>query len=134
MTTKLNSSQSQNIEINSRIKEEILIKSLIDEIYKAEEKISQINNSKDNIQNGINLNNQKLFELKALQNNLQQKILLINNNFQSELSSNKSQILNQKKILNGLDTSIKEYENKLSTFNTINFKSPLLTKYALENT
>ena len=133
MTTKLNSSQSQNIEINSRIKEEILIKSLIDEIYKAEEKISQINNSKDNIQNGINLNNQKLFELKALQNNLQQKILLINNNFQSELSSNKSQILNQKKILNGLDTSIKEYENKLSTFNTINFKSPLLTKYALEN-
>ena len=133
MTTKSNSFQSTDNILNSTINEEILIKSLIDEIYKAEEKISQINNSKNNNQNGINLNHQKLFELKAHQNNLQQKLILINENYQSELSTNKSQILSQTKILNDLDNSIKEMQIKLSSFNTINFKSPLLSKYAIEN-
>jgi hypothetical protein len=133
MITKSNSFQSTDNILNSTINEEILIKSLIDEIYKAEEKISQINNSKNISQNGINLNHQKLFELKAHQNNLQQKLKLINENYQSELSTNKSQILSQTKILNNLDNSIKEMQIKLSSFNTMNFKSPLLSKYAIEN-
>ena len=133
MTTKSNSFQSNDNILNSTINEEILIKSLIDEIYKAEEKISQINNSKNISQNGINLNHQKLFELKAHQNNLQQKLILLNENYQSEVSKNKSQILSQTKILNDLDDSIKEMQIKLSSFNTMNFNSPLLSKYAIEN-
>ena len=133
MITKSNSFQSTDNILNSTINEEILIKSLIDEIYKVEEKISQINNSKNISQNGINLNHQKLFELKAHQNNLQQKLILLNENYQSELSTNKNQILSQTKKLNDLDNSIKEMQIKLSSFNTINFKSPLLSKYAIEN-
>ena len=117
----------------STIQEEMLIKSLIDEIYNAEENISLIKNSKDNSQNGLNLSNNKLFELKALQNNLEKKLIILNNNYQSEISSNKNQLLSKKNLLNDLDNSINEYENKLSSFNVINFKSPLLTKYALEN-
>ena len=133
MITKSNSFQSTDNILNSTINEEILIKSLIDEIYKAEEKISQINNSKNISQNGINLNHQKLFELKAHQNNLQQKLILLNEKFQSEISTNKSHILSQTKILNDLDNSIKEMQIKLSGFNTMNFKSPILSKYAIEN-
>ena len=133
MKAKINLSQSNDIIINSPIQEEILIKSLIDDIYKAEEKISQINNSKENSQNGININNQKLFELKSHQNNLEQKLISLNNNFQKEMNSSKSQILSQKNILNDLNISVKEYQNKLLSFNTIDFKSPLLSKYILEN-
>ena len=133
MTTKIISSQPQDILKNSTIKEEILIKSLVDEIFNAEEKISQINNSKDISQNGQNVNNQKLFELKSLQNNLQQKLTLLNNNYTSELSSKKNEILSKKQLLNDLDISIKENQLKLSSFNTINFKSPLLANYVLDN-
>ena len=133
MITKSNSFQSTDNILNSSINEEILIKSLIHEIYKDEEKISQINNSKNISQNGINLNHQKLFELKAHQNNLQQKLILLNENYQSEVSKNKSQILSQTKILNDLDDSIKEMQIKLSSFNTMNFNSSLLSKYAIEN-
>ena len=128
MTTK-----SDLLTSNSTIQEEILIKSLIDEIYNAEENISRIKNSKENSQNGLNISNHKLFELKALQNNLEKKLVLLNNNYQSEISSNKNQILAKKNMLNELDISMKEYQNKLSSFNVINFKSPLLTKYVLEN-
>ena len=133
MTTKSDLFQSNNNTPTSTIQEEMLIKSLIDEIYNAEENISRIKNSKDNSQNGLNLSNNKLFELKSLQNNLEKKLVLLNNNYQSEILSNKNQIISKKNLLNDLDNSIKEYENKLSSFNAINFKSPLLTKYALEN-
>ena len=133
MTNKINSSQSQDLLQNSLLKEEILIKSLVDEIFNAEEKISQINNTKDISQNGQNLNNQKIFELKSLQNNLQQKLIILNNNYQSELSTKNIQIISQQKILNDLDSSIKENQNKLLSINTINFKSPLLAKYVLDN-
>ena len=98
MTTKIISSQSQDILKNSTIKEEILIKSLVDEILNAEEKISQINNTKDISQNGQSVNNQKLFELKSLQDNLQQKLTLLNNNYTSELSSKKKRNIIKKKI------------------------------------
>ena len=130
---KASLSQTKDININSPIQEEILIKSLIDDIYKAEEKISQINNSKDNSQNGININNQKLFELKALQKNLEQKLILLNNNNQKEINSFKNRILSQKNTLNELEASVKEYQNKLLSFNTNDIKSPLLSKYILEN-
>ena len=133
MINKLNSSKSQDILQNSTLKEEILIKSLIDEIFNAEEKISQINNMKDFSQNGQNLNNKKLFELKSLQNDLQQKLIILNNNYQTELSSKNNQIISQQKLLNDLDSSIKENQTKLLSFNTINFKSPLLSKYVLDN-
>ena len=132
MTTKLKLSNTKDILIDSTIPE-ILIKSLVEEIYDAEEKISQINNSKENSPNGLTVNNQKLFELKSLQNNLEHKLFSLNNNYQSEISLNKNQILSQKNIINDLDISIKEYQNKLLKFNTIDFKSPLLSKYALEN-
>ena len=133
MKTQLKLSQSKDIIINPMIQEELLIKSLVEEIYNAEEKISQINNSKENVQNGLTLNNQKIFELKSLQNNLERKLFALNNNYESEISSYKNQILSQKNLLNDLDSSIKEYQNKLSKINTIDFKSPLLSKYALEN-
>ena len=42
-------------------------------------------------------------------------------------------IISQQKILNDLDSSIKENQNKLLSINTINFKSPLLAKYVLDN-
>ena len=133
MKSKLNLSQSKDLILNPVIQEEILIKNLVDEIYNAEKKISEINNPKENSQNGLNLNNQKLLELKALQKNLEKNLILLNNNFQSEISSNESKILSQKSLLNDLDISINEHQNKILNFNAIDFKSPLLTKYALEN-
>ena len=48
MNTNLLLSQQNNILQNSLTKEEILIKSLIEEIYDAEQKISEINNDKNN--------------------------------------------------------------------------------------
>ena len=127
MNTKTDSFKSNDNTQNSTIQEEILIKSLIDEIYNAEENISRIKTSNDNSQNGLNLSNHKLFELKSLQNKLEKKLVILNNNYQSDISSNKNQICSKNKLLNELDNSIKEYQNKLTSFNIINFKSLIIS-------
>ena len=125
--------KSKNQICDSKIKEENLIKSLIDEIYKAEEKISKINNEKENLPNGLNTKNQKLQELKELENKLEQKLIVIKNNYQLDIISNKNKLLSQQNSLNDINISIKEYQNKLSNFNIDNFTFPLISKYALEN-
>ena len=125
--------KSNNQICDSKIKEENLIKSLIDEIYKAEEKISKINNEKENLPNGLNTKNQKLQELKELENKLEQKLIVIKNNYQLDIISNKNKLLSQQNSLNDINISIKEYQNKLSNFNIDNFTFPLISKYALEN-
>ena len=131
MTSKSNSLKISNLNIDSSIKEEEnLIKSLIEEIYKAEEKISEINYAEENLPNGLNIKNQKLYELKALKNNLEQKLILLKNNYQRDIISNKNKILLQQNALKDIDISIKEYQSKLSNFNIENFTSPLLV---LEN-
>ena len=124
---------SNNQICDSKIKEENLIKSLINEIYKAEEKISKINNEKENLPNGLNTKNQKLQELKELENKLEQKLIVIKNNYQLDIISNKNKLLSQQNSLNDINISIKEYQNKLSNFNIDNFTFPLISKYALEN-
>ena len=125
--------KSKNQICDSKIKEENLIKSLIDEIYKAEEKISKINNEKENLPNGLNTKNQKLQELKELENKLEQKLIVIKKNYQLDIISNKNKLLSQQNSLNDINISIKEYQNKLSNFNIDNFTFPLISKYALEN-
>ena len=112
--------------INSSTKEEILIKSLIEEIYDVERKISEINNNKNNIQNSLYQNNQKIIELKDLQNNFNQRINSLNKNFQEEFELKKEEIISQKKQINDLDITLNKYQKEIEAFNINEFKSSLL--------
>ena len=98
MNTNLLLSQQKNILQNSLTKEEILIKSLIEEIYEAEQKISEINNNKNtNIQNGFYINSQKILELKDLKQRFNDRINSLNDKFQSEFNSKNEEIFSFKK-------------------------------------
>ena len=127
----MNTFKTKNISINFSTKEEILIKSLIEEIYDTEKKISEINNKENLSQNGLYQNNQKLIELSNLKENLNQKIILLNRNFQREFDSKKKDISLQNKQINDLNITLEEYKKKIESFNKNDFKSPLL-KYKFE--
>ena len=127
----MNTFKTKNISINFSTKEEILIKSLIEEIYDTEKKISEINNKENFSQNGLYQNNQKLKELTNLKENLNQKIILLNRNFQREFESKKKDISLQNKQINDLNITLEEYKKKIESFNKNDFKSPLL-KYKFE--
>ena len=132
MYSSLIISKQKNILNNSLTKEEILIKSLIDEIYDAEQKISEINDTqKNNIENGIYYNNQKILELKEIQDILIKKINSLNDKFQEEFALKKEEILIQKNKLNDLDITLNEYQNKIEELNINEFKTPLI-KYTIE--
>ena len=132
MNTNLLLSQQKNILQNSLTKEEILIKSLIEEIYDAEQKISEINNDKNNnIQNEFYLNSKKILELKDLQERFISRINSLNNKFQTEFNLKNEEILLQKKKINDLDILLNEYKQKIESLNINEFKIPLL-KYTVE--
>ena len=132
MNTNLLLSQQKNILQNSLTKEEILIKSLIEEIYDAEQKISEINNDKNNnIQNEFYLNSKKILELKDLQERFISRINSLNNKFQTEFNLKNEEILLQKKKINDLDILLNEYKQKIESLNINEFKLPLL-KYTVE--
>ena len=132
MNTNLLLSQQKNILQNSLTKEEILIKSLIEEIYEAEQKISEINNDKNNnIQNEFYLNSKKILELKDLQERFISRINSLNNKFQTEFNLKNEEILLQKKKINDLDILLNEYKQKIESLNINEFKLPLL-KYTVE--
>ena len=132
MNTNLLFTQQKNILQNSLTKEEILIKSLIEEIYDAEQKISEINNDKNNsIQNEFYLNSQKIIELKDLQERFINRINSINNKFQTEFNLKNDEIFSQKKKINDLDIILNEHKEKIENLNINEFKMPLL-KYTIE--
>ena len=116
--------------------EEKQIKSLIEFINQYELKISEINNQIANHKsNGgsLTLNNNRINELKSLQNNLKSNIINLNKNFFIQKSKTESEISKNKKLKTDLESSIIEYKDKLKTMNTLNFNSFLLTKYIISN-
>ena len=132
MNTNLLLSQQKNILQNSLTKEEILIKSLIEEIYEAEQKISEINNNKNNnIQNGFYINSQKILELKDLKQRFNDRINSLNDKFQSEFNSKNEEIFSFKKKLNDLDLALNDHKEKIDKINLNEVKLPLV-KYILE--
>ena len=132
MNTNLLLSQQKNILQNSLTKEEILIKSLIEEIYEAEQKISEINNNKNtNIQNGFYINSQKILELKDLKQRFNDRINSLSDKFQSEFNSKNEEILLFKKKLNDLDLALNDHKEKIDKINLNEVKLPLV-KYILE--
>ena len=132
MNTNLLLSQQKNILQNSLTKEEILIKSLIEEIYDAEQKISEINNNKNNnIQNGFYINSQKILELKDLKQRFNDRINSLSDKFQSEFNSKNEEIFSFKKKLNDLDLALNDHKEKIDKINLNEVKLPLV-KYILE--
>ena len=132
MNTNLLLSQQKNILQNSLTKEEILIKSLIEEIYDAEQKISEINNNKNNnIQNGFYINSQKILELKDLKQRFNDRINSLCDKFQSEFNSKNEEILLFKKKLNDLDLALNDHKEKIDKINLNEVKLPLV-KYIFE--
>ena len=132
MNTNLLLSQQKNILQNSLTKEEILIKSLIEEIYEAEQKISEINNNKNNnIQNGFYINSQKILELKDLKQRFNDRINSLNDKFQSEFNSKNEEIFSFKKKLNDLDLALNDHKEKIDKINLNEVKLPLV-KYIFE--
>ena len=117
MNSNIYMSNQNNILMKSMTKEEILIKSLIEEIQDAEKKISEINNNENNIQNGFYNNNIKINELQDFQKNLNKKIISLNNEFQIEYALKQEEISKQKNEINELDLKLIEYQNKISNLN-----------------
>ena len=131
MNSNIYMSNQNNILMKSMTKEEILIKSLIEEIQDAEKKISEINNNENNIQNGFYNNNIKINELQDFQKNLNKKIISLNNEFQIEYALKQEEISKQKNEINELDLKLIEYQNKISKINLSDINFPLF-KYLNE--
>ena len=131
MNSNLYMPKENNILMKSMTKEEILIKSLIEEIQEAEKKISEINNNENNIQNGFYNNNIKINELQDFQKNLNKKIISLNNEFQIEYALKQEEISKQKNEINELDLKLIEYQNKISKINLNDINFPLF-KYLNE--
>ena len=131
MNSNIYMSNQNNILMKSMTKEEILIKSLIEEIQDAEKKISEINNNENNIQNGFYNNNIKINELQDFQKNLNKKIISLNNEFQIEYALKQEEISKQKNEINELDLKLIEYQNKISKINLNDINFPLF-KYLNE--
>ena len=131
MNSNLYMPKENNILMKSMTKEEILIKSLIEEIQDAEKKISEINNNENNIQNGFYNNNIKINELQDFQKNLNKKIISLNNEFQIEYALKQEEISKQKNEINELDLKLIEYQNKISKINLSDINFPLF-KYLNE--
>ena len=118
--------------INCPSNEEILIHSLVDDIYKAESKINEINQN----QNEYNENNPQQKEIKKLEGKkekLQKSLTDISSSLLIYLSNNDTQIKVKQTTINDLNVQINQLKNKLSKFNPINFQSLILSKYILSN-
>ena len=124
---------TQDKNINSTNEEELLIKSLIEDIYNAEKKISEINSNENGISEGIfNLNNKKLSELKLTEDIFNKKINDLNNEYQTVFVNKKNDILIQKNKINNLDIILNEYKNKIRKINISDISVPVI-KYHIEN-
>ena len=124
---------TQDKNINSTNEEELLIKSLIEDIYNAEKKISEINSNENGISEGIfNLNNKKLSELKLTEDIFNKKINDLNNEYQTVFVNKKNEILIQKNKINNLDIILNEYRNKIRNINISDISVPVI-KYHIEN-
>ena len=111
--------------INCPSNEEILIHSLVDDIYKAESKINEINQN----QNEYNENNPQQKEIKKLEGKkekLQKSLTDISSSLLIYLSNNDTQIKVKQTTINDLNVQINQLKNKLSKFNPINFQSLIL--------
>ena len=118
---------------NSNSNKELLIRSLVDDIYQIEEKINsiyyQINK---NEQNDTFI--QKIEALKNCRNSLIQKKIKLNNTLISKIKINSDIIQEKLNLLEDIDNNINSMKNELiSNFNTLSFKSLKLKKYILLN-
>ena len=112
--------------------EENIILNLVEEIYNAEKKISEIQIE----QNKFDDNNPDSIEIDSLfikKNNLINKKNKIINEYDSKLNLNEKEIENKKNSLIDINNQLKTIKNKLFNFDTINFKNNLLNQFILMN-
>jgi len=112
--------------------EETLIHSLVDDIYQAESKITEINQN----QLEYNENNQQQIEIKKLEEEkekLKKNLTEISSSLLSYLSNNNSLIKEKQNLINDLNNQINQLKEKLSKFNPVTFQSLTLSKYILSN-
>ena len=117
----------------SNSNEELLIRALVDDIYKFEEKINSIYdqiNKNDQNNNSI----QKIEELKNCRNNLIRQKIKLNDNLISEIKTNADRIKKKLSLIKDIDDDITLMKNELiSNFDTLSFNSLKLKKYILSN-
>ena len=108
--------------------EELLIRTLVDEIYKIEEKINLLNESlnNDNIKN-------KIENLKNIKNNLIQQKLCINNSFLLESKNNSDDLQKEIDKIKNIENNLESKKNELVKFNVLSFQCIPLKKYILSN-
>ena len=108
--------------------EELLIRTLVDEIYKIEEKINLLNESlnNDNIKN-------KIENLKNIKNNLIQQKLSINNSFLLESKNNSDDLQKEIDKIKNIENNLESKKNELVKFNVLSFQCIPLKKYILSN-
>ena len=112
--------------------EETLIHWLVDDIYQAESKITEINQN----QLEYNENNQQQIEIKKLEEEkekLKKNLTEISSSLLSYLSNNNSLIKEKQNLINDLNNQINQLKEKLSKFNPVTFQSLTLSKYILSN-
>ena len=112
--------------------EELLIRALVDEIYRIEEKINLINESINN--DNINDTTLKRIEnLKIIRNNLLQQKISLNNSFLLD-SKNHSKIMQQKlNRIKNIENNLESKKNELINFDVLSFQCIPLKKYILSN-
>ena len=122
------SSIIDDISSNPKSKEISTVLSLVDEIYKLEQKINEINDPLNTLNNKKNI---ELEQLKSKKKELTKEKNNLKNKTDVEIAFNSNEIKGKEKQIDILNNKIKEYKNILVTYNNILFDSIIMRKYFL---
>ena len=112
--------------------EELLIRALVDDIYKTEEKINLLNES-INKDKSKDSSFKKIEYLKSIKNNLIQQKFSLNESILEELKNNNNIIKEKINKIKEIENNLELKKNELINFNVLFFKCLPLKKYILAN-
>ena len=116
----------------SKTEETSRIISLVNDIYKLEDKISCLKNQA-NFEDNSDNKNKELENLKKNKKKLNKEINELTVNTLIDTSNKENKIKKSIYLIKELKKKINNYKNILTTYNTLSFSSPILKKYILSN-
>ena len=112
--------------------EEQIISELVDEIYQAEAKITDITTSQSDVVNDPR--SVKIETLKRKEKELTIKLTEIEDNYNKKISQCDEQLKMKEKANSEIMNEIAGLKGKIAQFNPLGFKSVILSKYVLSRT
>ena len=120
---------SNEVEITSH--EEQIIRELVDDIYQAEAKISEINQAQTESPSKEQYKQIEELQLKVF--TLKEKLKQASSEKEKEIASKEKIIQQKQNEIDDVNNEINDLKKKLIQFNPVSFKSVILSGYAVNN-